>query len=932
MNRFFTKLITVTVALSVLTASGMVSASAASVAASASKTTITSKTNGKTTASKAGKSKKKQADSAASENSKPKPKTSKYDKLITKNKSCVSARFDSTMLAVHKVAGKVYLEIPKSLLGREMAIASTITGTSAPDLASIGYKPTAPMYVNFTLRDSSVFMNESKVLPDYDESNQAMRRALERNSADAILSTFKVNCYNNDSSSVVIDVSSLFAANFERLAPIKSGTSGGYNIKASYNASGLSVDSIKAFQDNVSVETQLCYTVTADYMKLVLVKSDQPVTIRVNRTILVMPQKKMRPRMADSRLGVFLAERQVMDAGRDKIERYSVLKRWDVQPADTAAWLRGELVEPAKHIVYYLDDAFPELWKEPAKKGALRWNKAFEAIGLKDVIQVLDFPKDDSDFDPDNLKYSCIRYVPSMTANAMGPSWCDPATGEIINASVIVYNDIIRLVNGWRFTQTSQVDERVRGVKLPEDVVVESIEYIVAHEIGHTLGFMHNMSASAAYDVESLRDPEFTRTHGTTASIMDYARFNYVAQPEDKGVRLTPPDLGEYDYWLVEYTYKPVIVDSTLSGYAAVRAEADELEKWVDAKAGDPIYRYGRQQTVYRYDPSALSEDLGNDAIKAGDYGVANLKYILSHFNEWMADDVDPDASVRAARYELLTKQFDRYIGNVMANIGGIYLTAVKSGTEGRTALGVDKATQKASMKWVLAHLKDCQWLADRELTNKFSMRLETPAIVTYYTALELFETSHNVMVCSALADDPKQAYTLSEWADDLYTDIFDSAIRRKVPSRSEMILQGLYLDYLLSEVTKKSQLVKLGSTSAIADNAVGANISVRTLAAERPDLSDIIWSNIDALEQLESEHGVGYVASHLGDDISFGNPGYGMQYKVNVRTVNNSKEIFYAQVLKLQTTLKSSVNAASGDVKAHYQAMLHQISLALDK
>ncbi|MCQ2114899.1 MAG: zinc-dependent metalloprotease [Bacteroidales bacterium] len=844
-----------------------------------------------------------------------KKKTSKYDKLV-KGKNCVSARFDGNSMAVHKAAGKVYLEIPKKLLGREMVIASTITGTSAPDLASIGYKPNAPMYVKFNLRDSTVLMNESSVLPDFDESNLAMKRALEKNSAETVLSAFKINCWNNDSSSVVIDVSSMFAANYEKLAPLKSGTSSGYNIKATYNSAGLSVEQIKAFEDNVSIETLLNYTVTADYMKLILIKSDQPVTVKVNRTILLLPEKKMRPRMSDTRVGVFQAQRQSMEEGRDMIERYSVLKRWDVQPADTAAWLRGELVEPVKPIVYYLDDAFPELWREPARRGALRWNKAFEAIGLKNVIQVLDFPTDDPSFDPDNLKYSCIRYVPSMTANAMGPSWCDPATGEIINASVIVYNDIIRLVNGWRFIQTSQVDERVRGVKLPDEVVEESIEYVIAHEVGHTLGFMHNMSASAAYDVESLRNPEFTRTHGTTASIMDYARFNYIAQPGDKDVRLTPPELGEYDYWLVEYTYKPVIEARTM------REEAAVIEKWADEKAGDPIYRYGRQQTIYRYDPSAMSEDLGNDPLKASDYGIANLQYILAHFDEWMNDDLDPDASIRASRYEMLVKQYDRYLTYVMANIGGIYLTSVKPGTEGRTAKTVDKATQKASLKWVLGHLKDSQWLSDRKLTDKFTMRLETPAMISYYTALELFETSHNVMVCSAIADSPKEAYTLSEWCNDITAEVFAN---KRNPNAGESILQGLWVDYLLSEATKKSQLVKLGSSTA-------ANISVRSLAAERPELSDMIWQNIDALEEMDREHGFGYVASMMGDDVSFGAPGYGWQGKVNVRTVNNSKELYYAQLLKLQPILKSAAASATGDAKAHFQALLYRINSSLDQ
>ena len=843
-------------------------------------------------------------------------RVSKYEKTFVKDKKCVTARAEDGFMALHKSKGKVYAELRKEFFGREVLIASTITGSSAADIASIGYKPTSPMHVKFTLADSTVFLCDIGLAPDYDTTNAAMARAIKMNSRDAILSSFKVFSYNKDSSAVVFDVSSMFAANYERLAPVKTGSSGGINITATYNSAGMSVGDIKAFKDNVTIKATFSYNVSANMMQLVAIKDKEPFSVDVTRTILLLPEKKMRPRMADTRVGTFLSTRTDIDSD-DKISRYSIVKRWDIQPSDTAAWLRGELVEPVKPIVYYLDDAFPENWREPIRRGVLRWNKAFEKIGFKDVIRVKDFPADDPDFDPDNLRYSCIRYVPAQISNAMGPSWCDPASGEIYNASIIVYNDILKVINNWRFVQTAHVDPRVRSRRMPQDVLDESLEYVIAHEAGHTLGFMHNMAASAAYSTESLRNAAFSREHGTTASIMDYARFNYIAKAGDTAAGLTPPFLGPYDEWLVKYAYCPVPEAKSM------KEEAGIICAWVDEKAGDPVYRYGRQQTTVRYDPSAIEEDLGDDPVKSATYGVENLKYILSHFDEWMDDATDPDASLRTARYEALSKQYNRYLSHVMANIGGVYLNSVKPGTPGRNAAAVDKARQKAALEWVVGQLKDCGWIEDRTLTDKFTLRLELHTIFQYYTALELFETSQKVLLSSRIADKPSEAYTLQDWCDDMYRLIFESAIRHKKVTDADRILQSLYVQYLTGVITKKSQLVKVGSASLTSAFLP----SVDEMICLGLDRTGLVERYADILRQADSDNGQGYTASMMLD--SFGPAGYNMQYKLNLRTVDNSKEVFYGELLRIRSLLKG---AASGADKVHYQSLLFNIQTALNE
>lgn len=453
---------------------------------------------------------------------------------------------------------------------------------------------------------------------------------------------------------------------------------------------------------------------------------------------------------------------------------------------------------------------------------------------------------------------------------------------------------------------------------MPDDVVSESLEYVVAHEIGHTLGFMHNMSASAAIPVDSLRSASFTAKYGTTTSIMDYARFNYVAQPEDKGVSLTPPKLGQYDYLMVKWLYHPIDVADYMD-------EVPVLEKWLDQKAGDPIYRYGRQQLYARYDPSAIEEDLGDDPIKASNYGIANLKYINAHLNEWITGD--EDFAYRDMAYNNIGNQFYRYVKNVMFNIGGIYLTEVKDGTPGRSVAAVPKKVQRESLVWCVRQLKDCDWLENGNLNNRMGLRVSLTPIAQYYTALDLMGSYANVPLSAHVSDDP---YTMQEFCDDMYAEVWRSTISGRKLTRGDQILQQLLVQTMLKGSTKESNLVKVGGLSDAQSVLMGSLPSVDELCAYGLDPTGTVERYRHELRAIEAEAGKGYVASQLFGGTTDLGYGYGWQPKVNPRTIDNSKECLYAMTLKTQKMLRNAATSGNPADRAHYQNLLFSIDSAL--
>lgn len=825
---------------------------------------------------------------------KEKKEEDKYTKFF-KDKKVETAR--GKFVTLHKIDGNVYLELPTKYLGKELMMGAKVTSTTDPDYLAVGSMNSAPIVFRFEKQDSVIVMKVPNSIVYRRDASPELQKALELNYRDQSVESFTPEVYKADSSAVVLKINSLVTESspFFEIVPSQQGP---FKITSSRNSSLTFVRGLKSFDSNASVRVEMNFSVNASLMGVLTVAKDMPLTAEVTYTILPVEASNAIPRFADARVGYQTTRKVSFPDYLDQSEPVYLAHRWQLVPKDKKAYAKGQLTEPEKKIVFYLDSAFPASWQRPIREGVLRWNKAFEAAGFRNAIEVRDFPKNDKQFDPDNLEYSCIRYVPNSQETIASSNWADPRTGEIFSGNLTIYNNVEALMHKQRFIGTAAVDPQVRSSRLPQALFEESLSQLVTQEMGSVLGLLRNYAASASYTTDQLRSAKFTKESGLAPSILDGVTYNYLAQPSDKGVRLINDQLGVYDLFAIDWGYRYF----DLKGDPA--AEAKELLSRVDKRAREPYLRYAPEQR-YAVDPTVRTEDLGNDPIKTAELTMKNLAFIQSNLSKWITND--PDSRKKKSLYLAIVQGYYLQLKNAMSLVGGVVCQESRLSTSLPRYQVVPKAKQREAFQWLLRQAKDFQGKADRNFERKGFIDVSYYDQLLEYLIKDIYDLRSRIIIASQV---DSKTYSLGEYFDDLYQATFASTIAGKSPNHMERLMQIAFIDKSIAgTVNPRNATPGMPYSFASAPASVGGKL---ISLASTTDYSDALKS--------------GRVNYGGGD------PSASIYPMANVPALDTSEQYMYAALLKVRPLLEQrAASTTDRTLKAHYQTLAFKVAKLLD-
>nr|WP_178269958.1 zinc-dependent metalloprotease [Phocaeicola coprocola] len=806
------------------------------------------------------------------------------------------------MFNVYAQDGKYYFEIPVSLLQRDMLVVNKLQRVPF-ELNDAGVNrgtnyETQMIRFEWNKEEKKIRVRQSRPLPESPE-NDAITRSVRDNFISPLIADFKLEACNADSTSVIIQINDIYDGSETSINNVFDNI----NLGTSAVKDLSRIMSIKAFPNNIVATSELT-TKVREGMSAV------NVTVEVSSSLVLLPEKPMMGRLDDPKVGYFTKDLLYFSDSQQKTEEKKYITRWRLEPKpeNREAYLRGELVEPEKPIVFYIENSTPYRWRKYIKQGIEDWQVAFERAGFKNAIIAKELP-DSIAANADDINYSVVTYAASSKANAMGPSILDPRSGEILEADIMWWHNVISMVQEWITVQTGAIDPKARGTKLPDEMMGDAIRFVACHEVGHSLGLRHNMMGSWTFPTDSLRSKSFTdKMNSTASSIMDYARYNYVAQPGD-GVTAVSPHIGPYDIFAIEYGYR-------WYGLPTPEAEKDVLYDFLNKHNGR-LYKYSEAQDPRSaVDPRAQNEDLGDDPVRSSELGIANLKRIVPEIIKWTTTGEKGQTYEEASRlYYAVITQWNNYLYHVMANIGGIYIENTTVGDGVKTYTYVEKEKQEASLDFLLNEVL-CypRWLFDTEISDYTFLLRKNPTGVIEYAPSQILKNTQGYIFWDLLSNDRlmrmlenelkngKKAFTVVEMMDKMHNSIFATTIKGGTPDVMERNLQKGFLDALI--------------TAAAESEGVKINKQLTATSGNPYLFHHTPWCshNEFAIEQAE----------RMGArrELSF----YGGQ----VNRISDAISVKRGELLRIKKLLESRRNTSDTAARYHYDDMILRINTAL--
>lgn len=806
------------------------------------------------------------------------------------------------MFNVYAQDGKYYFEIPVSLLQRDMLVVNKLQRVPF-ELNDAGVNrgtnyETQMIRFEWNKEEKKIRVRQSRPLPESPE-NDAITRSVRDNFISPLIADFKLEACNADSTSVIIQINDIYDGSETSINNVFDNI----NLGTSAVKDLSRIMSIKAFPNNIVATSELT-TKVREGMSAV------NVTVEVSSSLVLLPEKPMMGRLDDPKVGYFTKDLLYFSDSQQKTEEKKYITRWRLEPKpeNREAYLRGELVEPEKPIVFYIENSTPYRWRKYIKQGIEDWQVAFERAGFKNAIIAKELP-DSIAANADDINYSVVTYAASSKANAMGPSILDPRSGEILEADIMWWHNVISMVQEWITVQTGAIDPKARGTKLPDEMMGDAIRFVACHEVGHSLGLRHNMMGSWTFPTDSLRSKSFTdKMNSTASSIMDYARYNYVAQPGD-GVTAVSPHIGPYDIFAIEYGYR-------WYGLPTPEAEKDVLYDFLNKHNGR-LYKYSEAQDPRSaVDPRAQNEDLGDDPVRSSELGIANLKRIVPEIIKWTTTGEKGQTYEEASRlYYAVITQWNNYLYHVMANIGGIYIENTTVGDGVKTYTYVEKEKQEASLDFLLNEVL-CypRWLFDTEISDYTFLLRKNPTGVIEYAPSQILKNTQGYIFWDLLSNDRlmrmlenelkngKKAFTVVEMMDKMHNSIFATTIKGGTPDVIERNLQKGFLDALI--------------TAAAESEGVKINKQLTATSGNPYLFHHTPWCshNEFAIEQAE----------RMGArrELSF----YGGQ----VNRISDAISVKRGELLRIKKLLESRRNTSDTAARYHYDDMILRINTAL--